>query len=125
MKAKSWPTQTAFSRPISPSATSIASSSPVFRRASRSRSGYFFWSLKPSGSVIGFGTGISTKTPPSKSAVKRSRGLIARWWPQLVQTLRLSASSRWNSMVPQLSHLTHRFSGTSRRENSELIFGRT
>ena len=125
MKAKSWPAQTTLSRPISPSATSIASSSPVFLRASRRRSGYFFWSLKPSGSVIGFGTGTSTKTPPSNSAVKRSRGLIARWWPQLVQTLRLSANSRWNSIVPQLSHFTQRFSGTSRRENSELIFGRT
>ena len=55
MKAKSWPAQTTLSRPISPSATSIASSSPVFLRASRRRSGYFFWSLKPSGSVIGFG----------------------------------------------------------------------
>ena len=78
MKAKSWPTQTAFSRPISPSATSIASSSPVFLRASRSRSGYFFWSRKPSGSATGFGTGTSTKTPPSNSARKRSRGPIAR-----------------------------------------------
>ena len=125
MKAKSWPAQTTLSRPISPSATSIASSSPVFLRASRRRSGYFFWSLKPSGSARGFGTGTSTKTPPSKSAVKRSRGLIAMWWPQLVQTLRLSASSRWKSMVPQVSHLTHRFSGTSRREKSELILGRT
>ena len=42
MKAKSCAAQTTFSRAISPSATSIASSSPTFLRASRSRSVYFF-----------------------------------------------------------------------------------
>ena len=65
------------------------------------------------------------KTPPSNSAPNRSRGPIGMWWPQLVQTCSDASSSRWNSIVPQSSHLTHRFSGISRRENSELIFGRT
>ena len=112
-------------RPISPSATSIASFSPVAFCAAFIRSGYFFWSRNCSGSAIGSGTFTSVKTPPSNSAAKRSRGVIAMWWPQLVQTFRLSASSRWNSIVPHSSHLVHRFSGTSRRENSELIVGRT
>jgi hypothetical protein len=48
------------------------------------------------------------------------------WWPQLVQTLQIaSLSSRWNSIVPQASHLVHRFSGISRREKMELMRGRT
>jgi hypothetical protein len=63
--------------------------------------------------------------PPSKSVTNRSRGVIAMWWPQEVQTLRLSESSRWNSIVPQASHFDQRLSGISRRENSELILGRT
>ena len=50
---------------------------------------------------------------------------MCMWWPQLVQTFRLSLISRWNSIVPQPSHLDHRFSGTSRREKIELIRGRT
>ncbi len=33
--------------------------------------------------------------------------------------------SRWNSIVPHSGHLDHRFSGTSRREKSELSLGRT
>jgi len=81
-------------RPISPVATSIASFSPVAFCAARSRSGYFFWSRNCSGSGVGAGTATSEKTPPSNSAAKRARGVIAMWCPQLVQTLRLPLSSR-------------------------------
>ncbi len=125
MKPKSCTATTTGVRSTSPSATSIASASPEACRAARRRSGYFFWSRKRSGSSMGLGTAISAKVPPSKSAVSRSRGAMCMWWPQLVQTCRFSASSRWNSIVPHSSHLDHRFSGTSRRENSELILGRT
>ena len=78
MKAKSCAAATMGVRLISPSATSIASFSPVVFCAARIRSGYFFWSRKCSGSAMGSGTFTSENTPPSKSAVKRSRGLIAR-----------------------------------------------
>jgi hypothetical protein len=63
--------------------------------------------------------------PPSNSASKRWRGLMAMWWPQLVQTFRASVSSRWNSIVPHSSHFVQRFSGISRREKIELMRGRT
>ena len=79
MKLKSCAAATMGVRPISPSATSIASFSPVAFCAAFIRSGYFFWSLNPSGSITGSGTRTSLKTPPSNSAVKRARGLIARW----------------------------------------------
>ena len=125
MKAKSCASATTGVRPISPSATSIASFSPVAFWAARRRSGYFFWSRNWSGSATGSGTLISVKTPPSKSAANRSRGPMAIWWSQVVQTLRLSLSSRWKSIVPHSGHLVQRFSGTSRREKSELIVGRT
>ena len=64
-------------RRISPSATSMASFSPVSLRAAFSRSGYFFWSRKWSGSATGSGTLTSEKIPPSNSAWNRSRGEIA------------------------------------------------
>ena len=125
MKEKSCAAAMIGVRPISPSATSIASFSPVDFCAARIRSGYFFWSRNCSGSTIGSGTLTSEKMPPSNSAVKRARGEIAMWWSQFEQTFRFSASSRWNSMVPHSGHLVHRFSGISRRENNELIFGLT
>ena len=125
MKPKSCAAATMGVRPISPSATSIASFSPVAFWAALRRSGYFFWSRKCSGSGVGWGTSTSMKMPWSNSAVKRSRGENAMWWSQLVQTFRFSASSRWNSIVPHSGHLVQRFSGTSRREKSELILGLT
>lgn len=78
MKEKSCAAATMGVRPISPSATSIASFSPVDFCAAFMRSGYFFWSRKPKGSATGSGTLTSLKTPPSNSAAKRCRGLIAR-----------------------------------------------
>ena len=73
---KSWAAATIGVLPISPSATNIASFSELFFCAAFIRSGYFFWSLNCNGSVIGFGTSISTKTPPSNRFLKRSRGVI-------------------------------------------------
>jgi len=49
--------------------------------------------------------------------------VIAMWKLQPGQTLRLSASSRWKIICPQLSHLVHRFSGMSRRWKNDLILG--
>ena len=51
MKEKSCAAATTGVRPISPSATSIASFSPVVLRVSLRRSTYFFWSRNCSGSV--------------------------------------------------------------------------
>ena len=78
-KEKSCAAATIGVRPISPAATSMASFSPVFFCAAFMRSGYFFWSRNFSGSVTGSGTLTSVKTPPSNSASKRARGVIAIW----------------------------------------------
>ena len=86
MKEKSCAAATMGVRPISPSATSMASVSPVPFWAAFIRSGYFFWSRNWSGSASGSGTFTSVKTPASNSAAKRARGVICMWWLQFEQT---------------------------------------
>ena len=78
MNAKSCAAATMGVRSTSPSATSIASRSPVSFCAAFSRSGYFFWSRNWSGSATVSATFTSVKIPASKRAAKRSRGLIGR-----------------------------------------------
>ncbi len=87
MKSKSMTaSSTAFSSIIA--VPQIAASfSPLFACDCWIRTGYGFWSLKPSGSPLVSSVSCSVKLPLSTSSSMRSRAPSRKWWSHFVQTL--------------------------------------
>jgi hypothetical protein len=86
MKAKSMTQMTIFVPLIVPVPHTAASRMPVASLAASSRSGYVFWSTKPSVSTDSSPASCSTKLSRSSSSARRASTRSRKWWPQRWQT---------------------------------------
>jgi hypothetical protein len=107
-------TATTTGRPSTvPAATSSASGTFSLAWASLSRSTYFFWSRKRSGSTGAFGTSTRAQVSSSSRARKRCSGPMRMWWLQWGQTRWFCSRSRWKIIRSHSGQACQRFSGTS------------
>ena len=90
---------------------SAASRIPVAIWAAASRSGYGFWSTKPSGSTDWRPASRSTHDPGSRSCSRRAAAESRKWWPQVGQTRSALSSCLLNSISSQVGHFVHRSGG--------------
>ena len=114
-------TQIATGRPsIAPVPQTAASRSPVAIWAAATRSGYGFWSTKPSGSTDCRPASRSPNDAGSRSMARRASADSRKWWPHVGQTRCALSSCLLNSISSQDGHFVHRSGGyESRRARND------
>ncbi len=114
-------TQMEIRRPsIRPVPQTAASRRPVATWAAVIRSGYGFWSTKPSASTEIRPASRSSKVPASRSSSRRAGADNRKWCPQVGQTRRFFSSCLLNSISSHDGHFVHRSGGyESRRERND------
>ena len=103
---------------IRPVPQTAASRRPVASCAAATRSGYAFWSTKPSGSSDTSPASRSAQVPSSRSCARRTVAGSRKWWPHDGQTCIAFSSCLLNSCSSHDGQRVHMFSGpaASRRE---------
>ena len=96
---------------MAPVPQTAASRIPVAVWAATSRSGYGFWSTKPSGSTDWRPASRSAHVPGSRSCSRRAAADRRKWWPQVGQTRSALSSCLLKSIFSHDGHLVHRSGG--------------
>ena len=98
-------------RPMSAVPHTAASRIPVAVCAAVNRSGYAFWSTKPSASTDCRPASRSSQVPWSASCSIRVDAGSRKWWPQTGQTRIALSSCLLKSISSQDGHFVHRSGG--------------